>query len=161
MHVDAGDLDARQLGGAGIDRAGAARSGCRTCSPPCRSRSCACVLASTSGLTRSDDARRRGPCAAAMRRQQLELRLGLDVEAEDAVVERESISRAVLPTPENMIFARPARRRRARGAARLPRRRPCRRRAWPASPAPPGSNSPSWRSRSARAVRRRRAANTL
>ena len=36
MHVDAADPDAGQLGGAGIDGAGVARRGCRTCSRPCR-----------------------------------------------------------------------------------------------------------------------------
>ena len=62
------------------------------------------VLASTSGLTRTEIVRG-AALAGGDRRQQLELRLGLDVDAEDALVERERKLGAVLPTPENMILS--------------------------------------------------------
>ena len=106
------------------------------------------VLASTSGLTRSATGAVR-PSAGGPGRQQLELRLGLDVEAEDPGVRARGPSRGPSCRRRRRRSARPACRRPARGGARPPRPRRRRRPAWPACAAPRGWSWPSPRSRSA------------
>ncbi len=112
------------------------------------------VLASTSGLTRSA-MRAVWPARGGERRQHLELGLRLHVEAEDVLVQPVGDLARGLADAGEVIFE-PARRRRGRGAARLPKPRPCRCRAGPACAARPGSSSPSWHSRPARARPRTR-----
>ena len=62
------------------------------------------VFGSTSGLTRIEMSAVR-PLAAAIDGKQFELRLGLDIDAENALSTASASSRAVLPTPENMILS--------------------------------------------------------
>ena len=103
MHVDADDPHAFEFGGAGVNLAGAA------------DRHAEFVL----GLAGRDlgmgprinvgiDADRDvggAPLAGGNRGEQFELRLGLDVDAEDTRSTAIASSCAVLPTPENMILS--------------------------------------------------------
>ena len=103
MHVDANDAHALELGGAGIDLAGAA------------DRNAEFVLGLAGGdlgvglgIDVGIDADRNGRRAAGAgsdRGEQFKLRFGFDVDAENALFDRElKLSSAVLPTPENMIL---------------------------------------------------------
>ena len=113
------------------------------------------VLASTSGLTRIDDRRASARGRRRPRAEQLELGLGLDVEAEDAGVEREGdLARGLADAGEDDALGRHAGGERAAQLALGDHvhagAEPGERRA-----APPGWSSPSWRSRPARRARRR------
>ena len=87
MHVDAGDLEARQLRGVRIDLARAADRNAELVLG-LAGRDLGVGLGIDVGIDAHRDVRgaalRRGD-----RRQQLELRLGLDIDAEDALVDRE------------------------------------------------------------------------
>ena len=116
---------AGQRRGAGIDVDARACRRCRTCPPPCRCVILWWVLASTSGLTRIDTVAR-WPMRLATSRQQFELRLRFDVEAGDALLQRQRhLARRLADAGEHDLAGRNARRP-GRGAVRLPRPRPCR-----------------------------------
>ena len=152
MHVDAGDVEARELGGAGIDLARAA------------DRNAELVLGLAGrdlgvrlGIDVGIDAHRDADVAALAgrdRRQQLELGSDSTLTQRMPSSTASASSRAVLPMPENMILSggMPAARARLSSpsdttSAPAP--------SAPASRSPPGWNSPSWRSRRAPARRRR------
>jgi hypothetical protein len=133
---------------------GRASAECRTCSPSLPVEIFLWVLASTSGLMRSET----GAVLPAPRRglrQQLQLRLGFDVEAEDAGFEREiHLARRLADAGEHDLRAAgtpAASARRSSPSETTSAPAPSR----PACGAPPGWNSPSSRSRPARRRRRR------
>ena len=145
MHVDAGHRDAGQGRRLGIDVAGA----------PDRDAELVLGLAGRDlgvgagidvGIEAERDPRRR-PFDVGEPGQSQEFRLGFDVEAVDAFVERQRQLGFGLADAREGDPAGPARRRRGRGATRPRTPRPSRRRGRRRAAARPDWNWPSWRSR--------------
>ena len=153
MHVDAGDLQSRQLGGPCID-------GARM-----RDRDAELVLGLAgrdfgmgAGIDIGIDAHGDARGLARLHRearQQLELVLGFDVDAEDVGGKRGAQLRPRSCRRRKTGSCRRENLQPARASTRRRKRHRRRRRASPACAAPTGWSSPSWRSRPASSRRQR------